>query len=355
VISILAVLALVAAPYWGAPWGWQPSCGSSYGESVKGFVWIKEQTLRPGDKVEVGENVSYAWNGHYTMKRVWKVSADQAWIWVGGDNSGDGASSGSCEVGWIKLPGTNSTPPNWPMPNPKTVPHEPIVARGVVVGLWAPFDHRSTFEKQTRFFDRPQDIVEAGNRLILRGKEASRVYNRCTGELVREIPGYVTQCNGTMASFLQPTEYTGDSQQGQIDLETGRIQLLDLPRVIEPGIHQVDLRKAQITTTSRVKNPVNAFDGDSKTFWGVGWGSGQTDSIKVNLPESIKVHSIGIDCTLMYGTTLALAVQSRKGERAIQPGQVIDEVIDGFTITLRQHPVHQPVTGAIREVSIDAS
>lgn len=354
IVSIVAAILLATAPFWGTPWGWRPSYGASYGDSVKGVVWIKEHALCHGDRIREGDNISYAWNGHFAMKRVWIISSDCGWIWVGGDNSDDGASSGSCEVGWIKLPGTSTASPSWPKPNPKTAPQEPVTANAVVVGFWAPFDRRSPFEKTTRFFSSPRDVVVAGKWLILKGKKLSRAYDRQDGKLVREIPGLVTRFDGKTADFLKPTKFTGDPQQGQINVKTGKMHLSALPQIAVPKPGQIDLRRSQISTTSKVKDPINAFDGDSKTMWGVGQNTDPEDSIMVQFPSPIWVHSISIDSTLAYGTTLTLTIRSRRGERTIQPGQAIDKQIDGFAITLRQHPVHQPLTGVVKEVEVYA-
>lgn len=353
VIVIAAAVAMAAAPFLGIPWGWWPSFGGSYADSVKGIVWVKERCLRPKEKVKVGDNISYVWCGQPAMKRVWKVSPDEGWIWVGGDNHGDGASSGSCEVGWIKLPGSSSKCPSYPQPNPKTAPSQSLVARSVVVGLFAPFDWRSNFEKTTRFFNRPEDVVVGGKWLILKGEKVSTVYDRATGNLVREIPGLVTRCDGKTVSLLRSTGYAGDPQEGWIDLVTGKVQFAALPQIASPKVGQIDLRQAEISTTSKAKNPVNVLDGNPRTFWGVGRGSALCETLTVKFTQPTKVKSIDVDYSLMYGTTLTLVVHDRKGERIVQPGQVVDEVIDRFTITLRQNLVSQPVTGTVREVVLN--
>lgn len=350
-VVILVVIVLSASPFLGLPWGWRPSYGSSYGDSVKGIVWTKEHKLSPDDHVRVGQNVTFSWKGEGVVKRVKKLSPDGGWLWVSGDNTADGATLSSYEVGWLVLPCAQKPAPATDPLVVSIAPKVPVEAEGVISDFWAPFDRRSSFEKATRFFNRPEDVIVAGKWLILRG-EVSCVYDRQSGRLVWEVPGLAIQSDGLTLSFSKSTNFSGDPQMGLINLATGEIKLSALPQIAAPKAGQVDLRDARISTTSRIKNPVNVFDGDQKTFWGIGQGSGPLCSIRVDFPTPTKVHTILIDSTLMYGATLTVTVKSRKGERTIQPGQAIDEQVDGFTITLRQYPVHQPVTGAVREVEV---
>ncbi|MCX6809805.1 MAG: hypothetical protein NTZ65_03615 [Candidatus Berkelbacteria bacterium] len=63
------------------------------------------------------------------MKRVWEK--EDGWVRVGGESAMDGGSTGSYEIGWLKLPGATPNPP----PSPST-PKPAIKVEQVVISAW---------------------------------------------------------------------------------------------------------------------------------------------------------------------------------------------------------------------------
>ena len=352
VVSVLVLaIALFSSPFWGAPWHWHPGYGASYGESLKGLAWIHETPVGQNTVIEVGDNITYRWGGKSAMKRVWNKSPDGKWVWVGGDNTADGASSGSCEVGWIKLHGTTSLPPSWPKPNPDTAPRDPIVVASVIDGFWSPFDRRSSFEKTTRFFTDPGKVIVADGWLVLTDKFRSNVYERKTGRLIRHIPGKVTRINGAVADFLKVSAYRCDPLPGRINLENGRIvALAPEPKVAAPKTGEADLRDASLSETSG-QNPAKIFDNNPATAWYIGAGCRRIESLTIGLPKPILVREIRVDSRLAYGTTLAVSVSLHGKAQPVDRDFTVNCKVDTIVLTLTQK-CRQPVTGQVREVDI---
>jgi len=350
IVAILTAIVIAAFPFWGVPLHWYPSFGGSYGGSVKGLAWVRENPASPSTAINVGDNVTYRWCGKAAMKRVWEVSPDGKWFWVGGDNQADGASSGSCEMGWIALPGATSAPPAWPKPNPETAPTQAIVVEGIVTGFWAPFDRRPEFEKQARFFNPPERCLVESDWLVIVGESRSDVYERTTGKLSWQVPGKVMQLKGSVASFMKATAFRADPLPATFDLAGGAIVATPAPLVAPPKSSEIDLRHATFVETSG-QNPAKVFDEDTKSAWRIGAGCRQIETLTIRLPKPVMVGSIRIDGQCMFGTKLTVSTSLNGKELPVGSDYKISRKVDTIVLTLTQR-VHQPVTGQIREVDV---
>jgi len=347
VVAVIgATVALIASPFAGKPWGWTPSYGGSYGDTVHSFVWVKEEKISSTTQVNVGDNVAYFHNGHGAMKRVWYTSPDHQWFWVMGDNlGGEGESGGSCEIGWICRLGATSQSPTWPEPNLEMAPERPITARAVIVDFWSPFDRRSEFEKKTRFFHDPDSYVVSGPILVLVGKSVSRAYDRDTGTLKWEIPGKVTQVQGQIAKFLKPSAFICDPIPGEFDLATGKATLAPEPKIADPK-----LRSAKLVETSG-QNPVKVFDDDPMTVWYIGDGCRRVETLTIRLPKPVTIKSVRVDGRYSYGTQLTVSASLNGKKLPVSSDFNVNRKVDTIVLTLIQR-CRQPVTGQVKEVDI---
>lgn|GEM_PF-7047493 len=348
VASVVAVvLVLIASPFAGKPWGWTPSYGGSYGETLHGLVWIKEEKVSPTTQLKVGDNVTYFY-GHGAMKRIWFVSPDQQWFWVMGDNSGkgEGESGGSCEIGWICRPGTTSQPPTNPAPNPETKPRTPVVVQAKVVDFFSPFDRRSGFEKRMRFFNDPRDIIVSGSMLIRKGEKISEVYDRETGILKWKIPGDVRQVQGRIAKFMKPSAFIRDPIPGEFDLVTGEVTLAPEPKIADPK-----LRVVKLTETSG-QNPVKVLDNNPSTAWYMREDCGKSETLTIKFPEPVMVKAVRVDGQYNYDTKLTVSVSLNGKKLAVSSGSVsVNCKIDTIELVFTQ-VVAQPI-GEVKEVYIE--
>ena len=349
-IAALPAAVILSAVFVPMIWGWYPSYGNSYGDTVHGLIWIKEEKVAPTTKVNTGDNITYYYDGRRVMKRVWYVSPNQEWFWVMGDNmGGEGESGGSCEVGWICRPGVTSQPPAWPEPNADTKPAKPLVIQARVVGLFSPFDRRSEFEKQIRFFHDPSSYLIGGPYLVLVSMSHSDVYERENGKLLYEIPGRVTQLQGQVAYFLKPSAFPCDPIPGQFNLVGGQIVLAAEPKVAAPKTGTIDLRKATLLESSG-QNPAKVLDGNPETAWTIGEGYRRTESLTIRLHQPTWVRAIRIDARLTYGTMLTMQTSLKNKERPVS-NLAVNHKIDEVKLTLTQR-ARQPVTGQVKEVEL---
>ena len=284
---------------------------------------------------------------------MWDISLDGQWLWLGGDNLADGASSGSCEVGWVKLPGTTSKSPTWPRPNPETAPKTPLEIGGEVVGFWAPFDRRSEFEKKYRFFNDPDNYIIDGQYLVAKG-QPSTVYRRSDGTVCWLIPGFATTVDAGRINFLRYGKYKADPREGSFDLLTGVAQIAPERTIKAPLLGEVDLRQAQFVESSG-QDPCKVADGDSKSSWVIGQGSKRSESLIVSFPKPVYVRQVRLQYRCMYGTTLEVFAKAKDGLHRCAGQSIgnflVDRRVSSITLTMRQK-VRQPVTGAVFEQTL---
>lgn len=358
VILITLALLLVTCRHWGMPWGWYYSNGISYGETSHGPNWLKMERVYQSTPLEAGDNVGYRrglWS--FFVKRIVDVSPDGQWFWVMGDNQGqDGNglmnSSGSYVVGWLCRPGATSAPPDWPRPDRRTAPRRPLVVRCKAVALWAPFDRRSEFEMQTRFFNPPESVFVSKKQLILVGKSRSEVFERSTGKKLRPIPGKVTQVEGSLARFLQPTAFPREFLPSLFNLENGSWTLLEkVPQIAPPQPGEVDMRKATLIESSG-QNPAGAFDRNPKTAWYIGIECRPHETLTIKLPKPTLVKSVVIDGQYRFGTRLTVAADLQGRPVLVEENLTVNRTVDTITLTLTQGARQPPFTGQVKEVEI---
>lgn len=107
------------------------------------------------------------------MKRVIKLSPDGGWVWVMGDSTTDGTSSGSHEDGWLRLPWATR-----PAPDPSgRLNVDTVVDNYLSLG-----DSRSRFEKDLLFHYGPSSITLSPSRksAVVKSELGFRLINDTT-------------------------------------------------------------------------------------------------------------------------------------------------------------------------------
>lgn len=356
-IVIAVVLVLVTCRHWGMPFGWFFSDGISYGDSARGWNWVKMKKITPDTPLAVGDNIGYRVGLRSFMKRIVDISSDEQWFWVAGDNNGQDSrtgamnSTGSYVVGWLMKPGTTSQPPSWPQANPETKPSKPLVAGYKAVDIFSPFDHRSEFEKKTRFFTPPEKILADGRWLIRTESDSlSNVYDRSSGTLLWQIPGRVMQVAAGKASVLIATKFKSDPLPADFDLSNGEYSTQPSPKIAAAQPGQIDLRQAVLTESSG-QNPAKVLDRNERTAWCVGIGCPRSVSLAIKLPRPTLVKALNVNGQYRYGTFLEVTASLHRKTVAVGRDLSINQLVDEITLTLHQK-VHQPVTGQVKEVVI---
>ena len=355
-IAITVVVILVTCRHWGMPFHWYFSDGQSYGESAKGWNWVKMKEVTHDTPLAIGDNVGYRCGLRSFMKRIVDISPDGQWCWVAGDNNGQDStgamnSTGSYVVGWLMRPGATSQPPEWPQANAETKPAKPIVVRCKATGIFSPFDRRSKFEKEIRFFSSPEKILTERNWLIkVESDSLSNVYDRNSGALLWQIPGRVMQLSSGKAQALLASSFKADPLPAVYDLSNGSCTVQPLARVSPPQPGEIDLRQAQLIETSG-QNPAKVFDRNERTAWCISIGCPRSVILVIKLPRPTLVKTLNINGQYRYGTFLEVAASLRHKPVAVGSDFNINQLVDQITLTLHQK-VHQPMTGQVKEVVV---
>lgn len=199
-VIILGFAFIAFTPFYGIPWGWYPSYGQSYGETMKGITWTHQTTSFK--TVSVGDNIVYHnTDGKDVIKRIRFMQ--KGWVWVMGDNNGDGASTGSYYVGWLKLPWAKKSHGKNRVclcqcelhPDYK---HLSVLA--VLDDFFSPFDRRPLREKRIAFNHIPDTYKYSPDNkyvAILEDNERICVYDSSDNLLVEHVAIGYRETGGT--------------------------------------------------------------------------------------------------------------------------------------------------------------
>ena len=268
VVSILLAVTILFGPFTlGLLWHWSLSWGGSYGQTFRGPVWVHEATVTSAKQVEVGSNVTYTYvppgklKPRGAMKRIWQISPDGKWAWVGGDNHADGGSSGSYEVGWLALPGASGPPPS--RPTPIAVPTIPIRVKGVVDNVYAPLDKRSEVERFRAFHFDPTWISRgpgqywAGQRdKMVEMYEGTRLIDTKSGRASGWKNGVLYYCRVSASGETRTLEWThGHGEKTLSDVRLASFNTKTSQGWIVSGKGPSD------------RDPLAVLDGSQSTAW----------------------------------------------------------------------------------------